>query len=135
MATGANQNVGDVTARDEYIACNLDTRSELVVLIRRGDLILGQIDVDSDQLDPFTPLHGVLHGVEDRFYRHHRLHLGDVGITRHPVNNIRLDHVALLLDNPAKRHMDNNLGRSLGDIPDGCQAPRTDHVSRQGELP
>jgi L-methionine (R)-S-oxide reductase len=55
VATGANQNVGDVTARDEYIACNLDTRSELVVLVRRGDLILGQIDVDSDQLDPFTP--------------------------------------------------------------------------------
>ncbi|MEE8361262.1 MAG: GAF domain-containing protein [Gemmatimonadales bacterium] len=55
VAEGANQNVGDVTARDEYLACNLDTRSELVVLIRRGDLILGQIDIDSDQLDPFTP--------------------------------------------------------------------------------
>lgn len=55
VAAGANQNVGDVTARDEYIACNFDTRSELVVLIRRSDLILGQIDVDSDQLDPFTP--------------------------------------------------------------------------------
>ena len=54
VATGANQNVGDVTARNEYIACNLDTKSELVVLIRRGDLIIGQIDVDSDQLDPFT---------------------------------------------------------------------------------
>ncbi len=54
VAEGANQNVGDVTARDEYLACNLDTRSELVVLIRRGDLILGQIDIDSDQLDPFT---------------------------------------------------------------------------------
>jgi len=24
------------------------------VLIRRGPLILGQIDVDSDQIDPFT---------------------------------------------------------------------------------
>jgi L-methionine (R)-S-oxide reductase len=55
VATGTNQNVGDVTARGEYIACNLHTKSELVVLIRRGDLILGQIDVDSDQLDPFTP--------------------------------------------------------------------------------
>lgn len=55
VAEGANQNVGDVTARNEYLACNLDTRSELVVLIRRGDLILGQIDIDSDQLDPFTP--------------------------------------------------------------------------------
>ncbi len=55
VTTGTTQNVGDVTAREEYIACNLDTKSELVVLIRRGDLILGQIDVDSDQLDPFTP--------------------------------------------------------------------------------
>jgi len=26
-----------------------------VVLIRRGALVLGQIDVDSDQPDPFTP--------------------------------------------------------------------------------
>ena len=25
-----------------------------MVLIRRGDLILGQIDVDSDEPDPFT---------------------------------------------------------------------------------
>jgi putative methionine-R-sulfoxide reductase with GAF domain len=29
--------------------------SELVVLIRRGNLILGQIDIDSDVADPFTP--------------------------------------------------------------------------------
>lgn len=54
VATGQDQNVGDVTGRDNYIACNLETRSELVVLIRRGDLILGQIDVDSDAQDPFT---------------------------------------------------------------------------------
>ena len=54
VATGVDQNVGDVTGRDDYIACNLDTRSELVVLIRRGDVILGQIDVDSDVEDPFT---------------------------------------------------------------------------------
>jgi len=54
VATGQDQNVGDVRAADHYLACNLFTRSELVVLIRRGDLILGQIDVDSDELDPFT---------------------------------------------------------------------------------
>src|SRR5437660_3991585 len=46
VATGEDQNVGDVQARDNYIACNLFTRSELVVLIRRGKHILGQIDVD-----------------------------------------------------------------------------------------
>jgi GAF domain-containing protein len=55
VATGEDQNVGDVQARENYIACNLFTRSELVVLIRRGKQILGQIDVDSDQLDPFRP--------------------------------------------------------------------------------
>jgi GAF domain-containing protein len=55
VATGKDQNVGDVRAVENYIACNLFTRSELVVLIRRGDRILGQIDVDSDVPDPFTP--------------------------------------------------------------------------------
>ncbi|MDH4130713.1 MAG: GAF domain-containing protein [Gemmatimonadota bacterium] len=55
IATGQDQNVGDVRAISNYIACNTFTRSELVVLIRRGDTILGQIDVDSDVPDPFTP--------------------------------------------------------------------------------
>lgn len=55
VATGKDQNVGDVRTIENYIACNLFTRSELVVLIRRGDLILGQIDVDSDATDPFDP--------------------------------------------------------------------------------
>jgi len=54
VATGADQNVPDVRAVGNYIACNAWTRSELVVLIRRGATILGQIDVDSDQPDPFT---------------------------------------------------------------------------------
>jgi L-methionine (R)-S-oxide reductase len=55
VATGTDQNVPDVTAVDNYLACNTWTRSELVVLIRRGTGILGQIDVDSDVPDPFTP--------------------------------------------------------------------------------
>ena len=54
VATGRDQNVPDVRAVENYIACNTWTRSELVVLIRRGDRILGQIDVDSDEADPFT---------------------------------------------------------------------------------
>ena len=54
VATGEDQNVGDVRAITNYIACNTFTRSELVVLIRRGTHILGQIDVDSDVPDPFT---------------------------------------------------------------------------------
>ncbi len=55
VATGEDQNVPDVRAISNYIACNAWTRSELVVLIRRGATILGQIDVDSDVPDPFTP--------------------------------------------------------------------------------
>jgi GAF domain-containing protein len=55
VARGEDQNVGDVRAISNYIACNTFTRSELVVLIRRGETILGQIDVDSDLPDPFTP--------------------------------------------------------------------------------
>jgi GAF domain-containing protein len=55
VASGEDQNVPDVRAISNYIACNTWTRSELVVLIRRGAEILGQIDVDSDEPDPFTP--------------------------------------------------------------------------------
>lgn len=54
VATGEDQNVGDVRAVGNYLACNLETRSELVVLIRRGAAILGQIDVDSDVSGPFS---------------------------------------------------------------------------------
>lgn len=48
VATGEDQNVPDVGTIGNYLACNTFTRSELVVLIRRGDAILGQLDVDSD---------------------------------------------------------------------------------------
>jgi L-methionine (R)-S-oxide reductase len=55
VARGQDQNVPDVRAVENYIACNAWTRAELVVLIRRGNLILGQIDIDSDLPNPFTP--------------------------------------------------------------------------------
>jgi L-methionine (R)-S-oxide reductase len=55
VATGQDQNVADVRAVSNYLACNAWTRAELVVLIRRGSTILGQIDIDSDVPDPFTP--------------------------------------------------------------------------------
>ena len=57
VATGEDQNVADVGAVGNYLACNLETRSELVVLIRRGGAILGQLDVDSDVPAGFTPGH------------------------------------------------------------------------------
>ena len=54
VAERANQIVGDVTKLDNYLACSLETRAEIVVLIRRGDEIFGQIDIDSDRENAFT---------------------------------------------------------------------------------
>ena len=54
VAERANQIVDDVTAVDNYLACSLETRAEIVVLIRRGDEIFGQIDIDSDTPGAFT---------------------------------------------------------------------------------
>ena len=48
VAERRDLNVPDVTAADGYLACSIETKSELVVLIRRHDEILGQIDIDSD---------------------------------------------------------------------------------------
>lgn len=41
-------NALDVASAPGYLACSLETKSELIVLIRRHDEILGQIDIDSD---------------------------------------------------------------------------------------
>jgi GAF domain-containing protein len=48
VAENADQNIPDVQSHENYLACSLETQSELVVLIRdkKGD-ILGQIDIDS----------------------------------------------------------------------------------------
>ena len=55
VAERQDQNVPDVRAIGNYIACNVYTRSELVVLIEKNGAILGQIDVDSDVPAGFTP--------------------------------------------------------------------------------
>jgi GAF domain-containing protein len=52
-------NVADVTKAAGYLACSIETRSELVVLIRRGSEILGQIDVDSDVVTGFNEVEEV----------------------------------------------------------------------------
>jgi L-methionine (R)-S-oxide reductase len=54
VAEKANQIVGDVTEVENYLACNPDVRSEIVVLIRAGDEIFGQIDVDSNEENAFS---------------------------------------------------------------------------------
>jgi putative methionine-R-sulfoxide reductase with GAF domain len=46
--------VDDVNADAEYIACSLQTKSEIVVPIMRGDHVLGEIDIDSDVAAAFN---------------------------------------------------------------------------------
>lgn len=53
VAQNANQVVSDVRELTNYLSCSAQTRSEIVVLIRAGERILGQIDVDGHQVGQF----------------------------------------------------------------------------------
>ena len=52
----SNQNfvVPDVKAQDNYIACSISVKSEIVIPIFVKGENVGQIDIDSNTLDPFT---------------------------------------------------------------------------------
>ena len=52
----SNQNfvVPDVSAQDNYIACSITVKSEIVVPIFVNGENIGQIDIDSKTIDPFT---------------------------------------------------------------------------------
>jgi L-methionine (R)-S-oxide reductase len=52
----SNQNfvVPDVAAQDNYIACSFTVKSEIVVPLFVNGQNIGQIDIDSNVLDPFT---------------------------------------------------------------------------------
>ena len=54
VAERTNLNVPDVSAEENYLACSPDTQSELVVLIRAGEDIFGQIDIDSETKAAFS---------------------------------------------------------------------------------
>ena len=54
VAQGKNQIVHDVAQRDDYLACSLETKSEIVVLIRDNGTVIGQIDVDSRSVGTFS---------------------------------------------------------------------------------
>jgi GAF domain-containing protein len=52
----SNQNfvVPDVQAQDNYIACSISVKSEIVVPLFVNGKNIGQIDIDSSVIDPFT---------------------------------------------------------------------------------
>jgi L-methionine (R)-S-oxide reductase len=55
VAEKTNQNVPDVSQISYYIQDNPGMASEMVILIRAGDDIFGEIDIDSMEPNAFTP--------------------------------------------------------------------------------
>lgn len=53
VAQGETVVVDDVSADPRYLSCSIETESEIVVPIRVRDEIVGEIDIDSDDLSAF----------------------------------------------------------------------------------
>ena len=52
--SNSNFVVPDVSAQDNYIACSFTVKSEIVVPLFVNGINIGQIDIDSHELDPFS---------------------------------------------------------------------------------
>ena len=52
--------VDDVNSDPRYLACSIETKSEIVVPIMDGDRVLGEIDIDSDRPAAFGAADRVL---------------------------------------------------------------------------
>jgi GAF domain-containing protein len=52
--------VDDVNSDPRYLACSLETKSEIVVPIMQAEAVLGEIDIDSDQPAAFGDTDRVL---------------------------------------------------------------------------
>lgn len=64
--SGKTFEVPDIHAQDNYLACSIATKSEIVVPIFLDEKLIGQIDIDSHELDPFTQEdHDLLEAVAD----------------------------------------------------------------------
>ena len=52
----SNQNfvVPDVKAQDNYIACSISVKAEIVIPLFKDGINIGQIDIDSNTPNPFT---------------------------------------------------------------------------------
>lgn len=53
VAEDRNLIVADVRELENYLSCSARTRSEIVVLIKRGNRLLGQIDIDGYEVGAF----------------------------------------------------------------------------------
>jgi L-methionine (R)-S-oxide reductase len=75
-STGKTVVVDDVSADSRYLACSLETKSEIVVPIFVNKKVIGELDIDSHFLAAFAP--------EDRQLCEHAAALVGVWIDKHP---------------------------------------------------
>lgn len=47
--------IDDVNADPRYLACSLETRSEIVIPLKVREKIIGELDIDSSQIAAFSP--------------------------------------------------------------------------------
>ncbi len=52
--------VQDVSREENYLSCSVAVKSEIVVPIMKGNRVLGELDIDSHELEPFSEV--------DRYY-------------------------------------------------------------------
>lgn len=52
--TGKTEVIADVNTDNRYLSCFVSTKSEIVVPIKKQDIIVGEIDIDSDKVAAFT---------------------------------------------------------------------------------
>jgi len=52
--SNSNFVVADVNAQDNYIACSITVKAEIVIPLFIEGINVGQIDIDSKTIDPFT---------------------------------------------------------------------------------
>jgi GAF domain-containing protein len=52
-ASGVTEIVGDVSTDPRYLACFVSTKSEIVVPIKKDEVVVGEIDIDSDKQNAF----------------------------------------------------------------------------------
>jgi putative methionine-R-sulfoxide reductase with GAF domain len=52
--TGKIELINNVEKDNRYLACFINTKSEIVIPIKKNDIVIGEIDIDSDKKDAFN---------------------------------------------------------------------------------
>ena len=69
--TGKTELINNVNTDKRYLACFISTKSEIVVPIKRNDIVIGEIDIDSDKKDGFNQKDSVfLEKIADMLSKH-----------------------------------------------------------------